>query len=108
MILCNIIEKYSTHFFFSIIPQDYIVCKIQGNIFINVFSMLAKVVSSILVIGLCKNNANYDLIIYLSIFILSLICLILFLIFYSDMRIKSISRIMNKLGKNDVKIATEV
>ena len=108
LILCNIIEKYSTHFFFSIIPQDYIVCKIQGNIFINVFSMLAKVVSSILVIGLCKNNANYDLIIYLSIFILSLICLILFLIFYSDMRIKSISRIMNKLGKNDVKIATEV
>ena len=108
IILCNNIEKYSTHFFYSIIPQDYIVCKIQGNIFINVFSMLAKVISSVLVIGFCKNYDKYDLIIYLCVFSLSMICLILFLIFYSDIRVKSISRIMNKIGKNEVKIATEV
>ena len=108
IIFSNSIEKYSTHFFYSIIPQDYIVCKIQGNIFINVFSMLARILSSILVICFGTNYNSYDIIIYLSIFFLSFISLILFLVFYSDIRIKSISRIMNKLGKNDVKIATEV
>ena len=108
IILANIIEKYANHFFYSIIPQDYNICKIQGNMLINVFSMLAKIISAVLIICLAKNNDYYDIIIYLSIIILSLICLILFLVFYSDIRIKSISRIMNKLGKNDVKVANEV
>ena len=108
IIFSNSIEKYSTHFFYSIIPQDYIVCKIQGNIFINVCSMLARIVPSIFIICFDTSYNSYDYIIYLSIFFLSFICLILFLVFYSDIRIKSISRIMNKLGKNDVKIATEV
>ena len=108
IIFSNSIEKYSTHFFYSIIPQDYIVCKIQGNIFINVCSMLARIASSILIICFGTNYDSYDIVIYLSLFFLSFICLILFLVFYSDIRIKSISKIMNKLGKNDVKIATEV
>ena len=107
IILINIIEKYATHFFYSIIPQDYSVCKIKGNILINIFSMFAKIVSSVFLIVL-SDNENYNLIIYLTFIILSFICLILFLVFYSDIRIKSISRIMDKLGKNEVKIATEV
>lgn len=107
IIFSNIIEKYATHFFYSVIPQDYIICKIQGNILINVFSMIAKIVSSILIIILSENE-NYDFIIYISFIILSFICLLLFIIFYSDIRIKSISRIMDKLGKNEVKVATEV
>ena len=107
IILTNIIEKYATHFFYSIIPQDYSVCKIKGNILINIFSMFAKIVSSVFLIVL-SDNENYNMIIYLTFIILSFICLILFLVFYSDIRIKSISRIMDKLGKNEVKIATEV
>jgi hypothetical protein len=107
IIFTNIIEKYATHFFYSIIPQDYSVCKIKGNILINIFSMFAKIVSSVFLIVL-SDNENYNLIIYLTFIILSFICLILFLVFYSDIRIKSISRIMDKLGKNEVKIATEV
>jgi len=107
IILTNIIEKYATHFFYSVIPQDYSVCKIQGNILINIFSMLAKIISSVFLIIL-SDNENYNMIIYLSFTLLSLICLILFLVFYSDIRIKSISRIMDKLGKNEVKVATEV
>ena len=107
IILSNIIEKYATHFFYSIIPEDYIVCKIQGNIFINVISMVSRIISSIFIICF-KNFYNYEFIIYLSFIILSSICLILFLVFYSDIRIKSISRIMNKLGKNEIKVATEV
>ena len=107
IILSNIIEKYATHFFYSIIPEDYIICKIQGNIFINVISMISRIISSIFIICF-KNFDNYEFIIYLSFIILSSICLILFLVFYSDIRIKSISRIMNKLGKNEIKVATEV
>jgi len=107
IILTNIIEKYSAHFFYSIIPQDYSVCKIQGNILINIFSMFAKIVSSVLLMTL-SGQENYNMIVYLSFISLSFICLILFLVFYSDIRIKSISRIMDKLGKNEVKVATEV
>ena len=109
IILSNNIEKYASHFFYNIIPQDYIVCTIQGNIFINIFSNFAKIISSILCFCKIKDFFNlYDIIIYLSIFFLSLICLILFITFYSDMRIKSISRIMNKIGRNEVKVATEI
>ena len=107
IILINIIEKYSTHFFYSVIPEDYIICKMQGNNFINVFSMLAKIIVSILIIVL-GNDEKYNLIVYISFNVLNLICLLLFLVFYSDIRIKSISRILNKLGKDDVKVATEV
>jgi hypothetical protein len=84
IIFSNSIEKYSTHFFYSIIPQDYIVCKIQGNIFINVCSMLARIVPSIFIICFDTSYNSYDYIIYLSIFFLSFICLILFLVFYSE------------------------
>jgi hypothetical protein len=108
IIVAHIIEKYATHFFYSVIPQDYIICKIQGNIFINVFSMFAKIIASILIIALGKNKEYYNLIIYISFTILNFICFVLFIVFYSDIRIKSISRILNKLGKNDVKVATEV
>ena len=108
IIFSNIIEKYSTHFFYSIIPQDYIVCKIQGNIFINVISMFSRIISSVLIICFYKYFNHYEITIYLSFFILSLFCLILFSIYYSDIRIKSISRIMNNLEKNEVKVATEV
>ena len=108
IILSNIIEKYSTHFFYNIIPQDYKICKFQGNIFINVISMFSRIISSILIICFYKDYDDYEITIYLLFFILSLLCLLLFLMFYSDIRIKSISRIMNYLGKNEVKVATEV
>ena len=108
IILSNIIEKYSTHFFYNIIPQDYKICKFQGNIFINVISMLSRIISAILIICFYKDYDDYEITIYLLFFILSLLCLLLFLMFYSDIRIKSISRIMNKLGKNEIKVATEV
>ena len=107
IIFSNIIEKYATHFFSSVIPQDYIICKVQGNIIINFFSMFARIISSVLIICLSE-NINYNTIIFALFIILSSLCLILFIIFYSDIRIKSISRIMNKMGKNDVKVATEI
>ena len=40
--------------------------------------------------------------------ILSFISLILYLIFYKDIRIKAINRIMKNITKPDIKIATEL
>ena len=107
IIFSNILEKYSTHFFNYIIPQNYIVCKIQGNIFINVVSMLSRIIASILIMTLNDTNKLKILIFTLNI-IFSFICAMLFFVFYSDLRIKSISRILTKQDKDEIKIATEI
>ena len=107
LIFSIIIEKYATHFFNYIIPQNYIICKIQGNIFINIFSVLSKIIASLLLIFFGKNN-RYEMIIFILNIIFSFICTLLFLIFYSDIRIKSISRILTKQGKDEIKIATDI
>ena len=106
LIFSNIIEKYATHFFNYIIPQNYIVCKIQGNIFINIISMISRIFASILVMA--GENDFYEFIIFILNIIFSLICTILFVVFYSDIRIKSISRILSEQGKDEIKIASEI
>ena len=111
LIFANNIEKYATHFFNYIIPQNYIICKIQGNIFINIISMLSRIIASILIIaggGNSDNNNDYEIFIFILNIIFSLICTVLFLVFYSDIRIKSISRILTQQGKDEIKIATEI
>ena len=107
LIFSNIIEKYATHFFNYIIPQNYIICKIQGNIFINIISMLSRIIASVLIIA-GENNKNYEIFIFIVNTVLSFICTVLFLVYYSDIRIKSISRILNQKGKDEIKIATEI
>ena len=107
IVLINSTEKYSTHFFFNIIPEDYMICKLQGNLIINILGMLSKILCSVLIM-LFSQNENYTIII-LSIFTaLCSVCGILFWIFYSDLRIKAISKIMNKLMQTDIKLATEI
>ena len=106
LVFSNIIEKYATHFFNYIIPQNYIVCKIQGNIFINIISMISRIFASILVMA--GENELYESIIFILNIIFSLICTVLFVVFYSDIRIKSISRILSEQGKDEIKIASEI
>ena len=105
LILSNVLEKYSTHFFEYIIPQNYIICKIQGNTFINIISTLSRLIAAAL---LMCSFSNYTLIIYIINSALSLICTILYFVFYSDIRIKSISRIITKQDKDEIKIATGI
>jgi hypothetical protein len=105
LIFSNVLEKYSTHFFEYIIPQNYIICKIQGNTFINVISTLSRIIAAALVMG---SFNYYTLMIYIINSALSLICTILYFIFYSDIRIKSISRIITKQDKDEIKIATGI
>ena len=107
LVFSNIIEKYATHFFNYIIPQNYIVCKIQGNIFINIISMASRIVASILVMA-NKISVTYERLVFSLNIIFSFICPVLFLVFYSDIRIKSISRILSEQGKDEIKIASEI
>ena len=61
----------------------------------------------ILIIFLVEND-KYEMIIFILNTTFSFICTLLFLVFYSDIRIKSISRILSKRGKDEIKIATEI
>ena len=105
LIISNIMEKYSTHFFEYIIPHNYIICKMQGNTFINIIATLSRIIAAALAMG---SSIYIPLIIYILIAILSIISTILYFVFYSDIRIKSISRIITKQDKDQMKIATGI
>ena len=105
LIISNIIEKYSTHFFEYIIPHNYIICKIQGNTFINIIATLSRIIAAALIISFFN---YYALMIYILIALFSLVCTVLYFVFYSDIRIKSISRIITKQDKDQIKIATGI
>ena len=47
-IIASITEKYVAHLFLYIMPENYIRCKINGNVFINIFSMIASLSNSYL------------------------------------------------------------
>ena len=114
IILSNMIQKTSSHYFFNIIPNHYILCGIQGNILINIISTLGRITSCILLImfKIKENeeivNEYFDIFYYSIMTLFSLISLLLYMIFYSDIRVKAISRIIKSNNKKEVKIATDV
>jgi len=116
IILSNLIQKTSAHYFFNIIPNNYIICGIQGNVLINILSTIGRISSGGLLI-MYKIYEHKDImkdyfnIIYYSIMtLLSFISLLLYMIFYSDIREKAISRIIKneQNKKHVVNVATEV
>ena len=108
-ILASITEKYTAHLFLYIIPDNYTLCKIHGNVLINIFSMISRILSSgLLIIITIKDVREFNKIIYIFMTSLSFISFLLYIIFYSDIRIKAINRIIKSKPKDDIKIATEV
>jgi len=109
IILASISEKYTAHLFLYIIPDSYIICKIHGNVFISIFSMISRILcSGLLIIVNMKDTKVYNLIIYIVMTSLCFFCLLLYLIFYKEIRIKAIKRIMKNIPKDDIKVATEL
>ena len=114
IILANMIQKTSSHYFFNIIPNRYILCGIQGNILINIISTLGRITSCLLLFmyKIKENeeivNEYFDIFYYSIMTFFSLISLLLYMIFYSDIRVKAISRIIKSNNKKEVKIATDV
>ena len=108
-ILASITEKYTAHLFLYIIPETYTLCRIHGNVLINIFSMISRILcSGLLIILTTKEAKNFSMVIFIFMTSLSFISLLLYLIFFSDIRIKAINRIIKSNPKDDIKIATEV
>ena len=110
-IMASITEKYTAHLFLYIIPDNYIVCKIHGNVVINICSMISRIICGILLFIINDDRDIYEdfsIIIYIIMTSLSFISLLLYLIFYKEIRVKAINRIIKSMGNDDIKIATEV
>jgi hypothetical protein len=108
-ILASITEKYAAHLFLYIIPENYILCKMHGNVLINIFSMFSRLLcSSLLIILNVLHVKSFNVIIYSFMTCLSVISFLLYVIFYKDIRIKAINRIIKSNPKDRIKIATEV
>ena len=114
IILSNLIQKTASHYFFNIIPNSYILCKIQGNILINIITTIGRIVSSALLIAYQKNQEYEDIdeyfnaIYYMIMTLLSLLSLLFYCIYYSDIRVRAISRIIKNDNKDEIHIATDV
>ena len=108
-ILANLTEKYTAHLFLYIIPENYFICCTHGNIIINIFAMISKILcSGLLIILDSLSFRNYSYTLFLIMTSLSFISFCLYLIFYQDIRVKAISRIMTQISKDEIKIATEL
>ena len=108
-VIASVTEKYVAHLFLYIIPENYIICRIHGNVLINIFSMISRVLCSGLLIILDTTDINiFNVVMYSVMTCLSFISLLLYFIFYKDIRIKAINRIIKSNPSDEIKIATEV
>ena len=114
IILSNLIQKTASHYFFNIIPSYYVLCKIQGNTLINIITTIGRIFSSALLIAYEKNQEYevvdefFNALYYTIMTLLSLFSLLFYCIYYSDIRVKAISRIIKNDNKNEIHIATDV
>ena len=61
IIFSNLIQKTSSHYFYNVIPNYYILCRIQGNILINIISTIGRIVSSALLVAY-ERNQEYEIV----------------------------------------------
>ena len=106
-IITSITEKYVAHLFLYIMPENYIICKINGNVFINIFSMISRIICCSLIF-LAQLNGAYKYIICIPMAALSFISVLLYLIFFKEIRVKAINRILKSNPTDGIKIATEL
>ena len=105
--MASITEKYTAHLFLYIMPDNYIICRINGNVFISIFSMLSRIICCSLIF-FSKFEEGYNYIIFSVMTLLSLSSFVMYLVFYKEIRIKAINRILTNNPTDEIKIATEV
>ena len=106
-IVASITEKYVAHLFLYIMPENYIICNIHGNVFINIFSMISRIICCILIL-LSDLQSLYKYIICIPMISLCLISTLLYAIYFKEIRIKAINRILKSNPTDEIKIATEL
>ena len=107
IIITSITEKYVAHLFLYIMPENYIICKINGNVFINIFSMISRIICCILIL-LSDLQSMYKYIICIPMISLCFISTLLYAIFFKEIRVKAINRILKSNPTDEIKIATEL
>ena len=108
-VFANLTQKYTTHLFLYIIPENYQLCRIHGNIFINIFAMISRIVCCNLFLLLDIIGIEiYEFVILIIITSLNFVSLFVYLIFYQDIRVKAITRIMKDNVKDEFKVTTEI
>ena len=107
IIITSITEKYVAHLFLYIMPENYIICRINGNVFINIFSMISRIICCILIL-LSDLQSMYKYIICIPMISLCFISTLLYAIFFKEIRIKAINRILDNNPTDEIKIATEL
>ena len=66
-VIASVTEKYVAHLFLYIIPENYIICRIHGNVLINIFSMISRVLCSGLLIILDTTDINiFNVVMYFA------------------------------------------
>jgi hypothetical protein len=95
IILSNLLEKTASSFFSKIIPNDFKVFDIKGNTVINIVSNIGRILGAMIPIL----SEKYDLIqmnkgTFIYFICLSVVTLSFMILFYDDLRIKAISRIL--------------
>ena len=108
IILARFVEKASSLFFSNIMPNEFNIFGINGNICINTISHIGRVLGAFLpfiIDYIDKPKAN--IIFYSIMTFFSLISFIIFTIYYNDLRIKAISRVIHQ-QKPKIEVVTEI
>ena len=108
-IVASITEKYVAHMFLYIMPENYIICRINGNVFISIFSMISRILCCFLLLIFQYDKYNvYNYTMFSIMTFLCFLCFLLYIIFYKELRIKAINRILKSKRNDEIKIPTEV
>ena len=103
-----VFANFSKVFHYSIIINE--ISKIR----INIITTIGRIVSSALLIAYQKNQEYEDIdeyfnaLYYMIMTLLSLFSLLFYCIYYSDIRVKAISRIIKNDNKDEIHMATDV
>ena len=108
IILARFVEKASSLFFSNIMPNEFNIFGINGNICINTISHIGRVLGAFLPFLLAYMDFhNANIIFYSIMTFFSLISFIIFTFYYNDLRIKAISRIIHQ-QKPKMEVVTEI
>lgn len=109
ILLSTFLEKFSSTFFAKIIPSNYTACGIQGNMILNIFTNVGRMIGSAIISSKgFVNFSIFDIVVFSFLGALCLVSFILGLAFYGDLRIKAISRILEKEPKKSTQIPIEI
>ena len=109
IILSNFLEKTASSFFAKIISNDYKMCCMQGNSVINVATNFGRIIGAAIPLVLIKvgfENMNKGT--FFVFMMLSVVAFVIALCFYEDLRVKPISRILEKEKNQNLQIPNDI